>query len=619
MISYFPHPYKDEVIYSIVARYHHNMGNTSRYQTMNELFSTINRSITTEYINDIEYLGYKIRHFTRLDKGMDLIENHTTAPLYYPFTKSNTKNPFEITSIYKFKKRSNEIKPKENLHYCVDCLNEQMEKHGEGYWNKWDQIPGVFVCVKHKKPLYKHPINIEKLNYNGFFLPDNDAIKQATTYQLIDIEKHIEIVKDIKYLFNLKACFLVHELYKKYLTVIKVQRIAYPMSQMKKNLSDLLQSTYSEDLLNLLNSNLQKYNWINNLFCEKKILNIHPVRHILLMRALSGSVQDFIENNELFEPFGKGPWICMNPLSNHNKERVVNNVEISIHSAKRIIQGDFSCSCGFVYRLREGENNPLTIPYFSNRVMKKGHVWEECFFYMVNNGWKIKDISEITQLSRVTIRKLIKEGVDPIQNAIRKREMQSMKWREKRTAAYRIVWENAVKSNPNFSRKELAKLNRAVYSWLHQYDSEWLEKNSPTSRKGFCKKEKEKFDLEDSILLIKAQEIINEWKSNEVIIGKPIRVSFNAIVTLLGKKQLFYESEKYPLTSSFINSIQESVQDFQIRKIEVALNTHFKDKLTSKNQLLEISGIRRSIKPEIVTYVDEIIDKHNCKYSKQNI
>ena len=53
MIGYFPHPYKDEVIYSIIARYHHHMGNKSKYHTLEELFTKI-VSLNTEYINNLD-------------------------------------------------------------------------------------------------------------------------------------------------------------------------------------------------------------------------------------------------------------------------------------------------------------------------------------------------------------------------------------------------------------------------------------------------------------------------------------------------------------------------------------------------------------------------------------
>ncbi|WP_117149375.1 TnsD family Tn7-like transposition protein [Paraliobacillus zengyii] len=538
MIGYFPHPYKDESIYSIVARYHYHMGNKSKYHTLEELFSkTV--SLNTEYINNLDQLSSKINHFSN-QPGYELLINHTTVPLYYPFNKTTllTNNPFLLPSIYRYKKRHNDIKPKENLHFCTDCLNEQIEELGEGYWNRWHQIPGVFVCLKHKIPLLKHQMNVERFKINGFVLPDNDSSNQSSTlYKLDDLEKHLALAEDVKFLVNYRACFLEQALYKKYLTIIKIKGIAYPMSQMLKNLSDLLLTTYGNEFLNYMDSNLKDDNWINRLFHEKKLFDIHPIRHILLMRALSGSVESFIHNSDQFEPFGEGPWVCMNPLCDHYLKEVVTKVEVSVHPFNRKIQGDFICNCGFVYRLRQGEFDPCKVPYFSSRVMKKGHVWERNFYKMVNQGLKMNELEEKTKLSRPTIRKILREGIDPIQNAIQKRDKKTKEWRKRKTATYRRVWINAVNNNPNHTRSELANHNRATFAWLHQFDSEWLEENSPVSQKGHRRKEKEDFEEKDLFMVKEVQRINDEWKQHEKVVGKIIRKTFSAICDLLGSNR----------------------------------------------------------------------------------
>ncbi|MBH9968629.1 TnsD family Tn7-like transposition protein [[Bacillus] enclensis] len=612
MIGYFPKPYKDEVIYSIVARYHFHIGNSSKAKTLDELFLSKKTAVNPEYINNIETLEGNIKHLFKEKSDINILMKHTTAPLYFPFINSKLENPYVLSSLYRYNKRLDDVKPKENLHFCSDCLNEQIEELGEGYWSRLHQLPGVFVCVKHKKPLIEHPINIVRLKSSGFLLPESFSFKHISPFNKpINLEEHIAIAKDIEFLFGFRGSFLEDELYKKYITAIRNNGIGYPISKMKKNLSNLLLATYSENTLDLLNSNIKKHDWIDSLFNERKYFNIHPVRQVLLMRALSGSVKDFHETNQCYQPFGKGPWICMNPLSNHYKERVVDNLEISIHSGKRIVQGDFNCDCGFVYRLREGEVNPLEISCFNNRVMKKGPIWNKNFFNMVNEGQKIKDIAAKTKMSRPTIRKMLREGTEPIQTALQKREMLAQEWREKKTASYRILWKTVQNKHPDFTRKELAHLNRAVYAWLHQYDSEWLDKNSPFPQKGHRMKEKQFFELEDSLMLKKAQIINADWEKNEDIVGRQVRKSYSAIAELMGKPALGSVKEKFPLTNNYVRSIQESVEEFQKRKVDQVLLTQVANENITKNQLLELAGIRKTIKSNVDTYVDEVVEQHN--------
>jgi hypothetical protein len=191
----------------------------------------------------------------------------------------------------------------------------------------------------------------------------------------------------------------------------------------------------------------------------------------------------------------------------------------------------------------------------------------------------------------------------------KKKDIQTKGWRKKKTATYRKVWKNAVNSNPGHTRIELANLNRAAFSWLHQFDSEWLEENSPKSQKGYRRKGKGDFEDKDLLMLKEAQLINDQWEQQEKIIGQIRRKSFSAICDLLGRSTI--EKEKFPTTYNYVKSIQESREEFQKRKIILGLETYFKDKNMTKYQLLERTGLRKIIKPSVIPFVDEMLEKHN--------
>ena len=52
----------------------------------------------------------------------------------------------------------------------------------------------------------------------------------------------------------------------------------------------------------------------------------------------------------------------MNPLADHYLEKCIENIEVGTHDAYRILRGDFTCKCGFKYRLIFPEKNPLELP-----------------------------------------------------------------------------------------------------------------------------------------------------------------------------------------------------------------------------------------------------------------
>ena len=91
MISYFPHPYKNEALYSIIARYGIHIGISSKAIISQELFDYSSSGIFPEFTCNIENLSSKLGHFSKEYSQLYFLMHHTTAPIYEPFIKK-TKN-----------------------------------------------------------------------------------------------------------------------------------------------------------------------------------------------------------------------------------------------------------------------------------------------------------------------------------------------------------------------------------------------------------------------------------------------------------------------------------------------------------------------------------------------
>ena len=90
MISCFPAPYPDEVLYSVVARYHLSSGNPIFRQTMDELFGVKKTALSMVLPQRLNVLADRVPSlpFERL-----LLE-HTMYPYYMAFTSLKMKRPF---------------------------------------------------------------------------------------------------------------------------------------------------------------------------------------------------------------------------------------------------------------------------------------------------------------------------------------------------------------------------------------------------------------------------------------------------------------------------------------------------------------------------------------------
>ncbi len=96
MVHFFTDPYKDELIYSAVARYHFYTGNIDFKDTLEELFGKRSIIPSLEIGSNVQMLAKNLgRHYTA---GKILREN-TIFPYYEPFLPLDRKQEI-INDIY---------------------------------------------------------------------------------------------------------------------------------------------------------------------------------------------------------------------------------------------------------------------------------------------------------------------------------------------------------------------------------------------------------------------------------------------------------------------------------------------------------------------------------------
>jgi len=93
--------------------------------------------------------------------GGDLIRNHTSYPyhsvshvddLYWQMEEAIRsgipKSGIERT-VRRMMSKSKYVSAGQYLRYCLACAREDFRKHGEAYWHRIPQLPGVVYCPKH--------------------------------------------------------------------------------------------------------------------------------------------------------------------------------------------------------------------------------------------------------------------------------------------------------------------------------------------------------------------------------------------------------------------------------------------------------------------------------------
>lgn len=323
------------------------------------------------------------------------------------------------------------------------------------------------------------------------YTPKNFLPKyQNLEFEEIDVphdlfEELFNLKEDLEYILDNGKNLDINELKNRCIEFLELKGLSLPQLKRVENIKNLLKQTFSQELIEYLGVNISEIDVskiLNNKRYSIYVSELDYLKTILLMRALAGSVKGFFELKVEYKPFGE-LWICMNPFCEHYKVRSLDKIKIDIHLGTRLLYGEVKCDyCGFTYRLKENED-PLTIPYFSNRIIDKGDMFVSKIYELAEQGYSQNAIAKVANISIPTVSKILNgQYVD-------KWKYLDVKRKEK-TRMYKTIWRKIYKENKHLTRYELSKLNRAAYTWLNKYDNEWLQEKLPPSRVGRTKKER---------------------------------------------------------------------------------------------------------------------------------
>ena len=463
--------------------------------------------------------------------------------------------------------------------FCPDCLKEDLEKHGETYWHRLHQIQGVIFCPVHKVALQNSQIPIQGFNKHQY--------EAATEFncQIADLkcdrspkvkEQLVNLAEDISLLIEgAYPSRTLEWLTKRYQTLLIERSYANVSGRVKhEKLIDDFLYFYDTEFLEILDSSVayeDRSNWLSQIVRKHRKV-FHPIRHLLMIQFLGESIDTFFQNNKQYRPFGKSPWLCLNAAADHYLQPVVTNLEISHCLESKKPLGTFSCDCGMVYS-RSGEDRMEEDKLRIGRVITYGRVWEN----------KLRELVEVKKLGlRATAREL---RVDP--NTINRyvalldltpswtKKKPPIKSKKAETIDLEGIkqqkrenWLELQHKNPKLSKTEIRKIKPDVYAWLYRRDRTWLNNNSPKLQKPKASVNRVDWNNRDREILEQAKSSVEQLLQKD----KPVRITVGKVASSLGLKGLFDKHlDKLPQTKAYLESVGETIEDFQIRRIEWAV------------------------------------------------
>ena len=623
MLTFFTDPYPDELLYSACARYHYYIGNIDYKDTLEELFGK--RSIIPNFYMGC-YLDYLSNQLGCKYSAEDLIWKHTIFPYYAPFLPANRKKELIDEMKYetggalytKLGMVAGSICEKDGIYYCYECAKKDRERYGETYIHREHQLQGILVCPHHRTYLQKYKIDQKDKSRLEFIRLDEKYLnKDNTTSFLRNINPILHKIAALAYKLLQSDTNAIdkNKVLKAYKNLLAKRGLTSTNGGVKQqDLYTEFIGFYHKEILVLLESiidNDDEYNWLRVVTRDLK-RTVHPVRHLLLMNFLVGDTEKFFgEIKEQYNPFGKGPWPCLNKVADHYRQEVILNIEITPDYKTRLPVGTFKCSCGFVYS-RKGPDRTDENRYKIGRIKAFGYEWDGKLKENLKAAtWSLRGIAKKMHCDPMTILKKDAElgiyAFHPEDKEIIQNKKCKNTEDDKKLGNYKETIIETIKDNHLLTRTQIRTLVEKEYTYLYRKDKKWLLEQLPNKIRTTGTTESVDWKKRDAKIMSLVQEKHKELLSREKI----VRITKSLVGKELGLSALLEKKyERLPCTMQYIEQISETIEEFQLRRCKIIIDHLKQEKKPIKLwQVQRQAGIRtnalNNIKAELEKYINE--------------
>ncbi len=405
-------PYEDEDLYSWVSRHIKHSINLGFNDILEELTGQRRYSRRIRYLGQIENIARVLSVFGyNAEMIIDKMTYFNIVKPFYDETKTNIIKDSLLGSSerlynrFSFHKAGMFSAEKFCYKVCPKCFEEDKEKYGEAYLHRNHNIIGIRTCYKHN--CYLDIVNYIVNRKGHYYDVDSEYLPSKIKYPTDEtIDLHNKFNKDIVYLIEGNMSFITSEIIRK---KIKVKLAIMGITNRPFLNNDYLlrdfHSKYSDEFLNEydLGSKIGNVDtWFRKCMYSDKV-NENIFRQIITIRFLFGSLHEFVEFNEVFVPFGKGPYPCMNKICEGYHKKIINRYEGKFHRNRNCYVGTFKCDiCGYTYTLSDKTYNENNIDE-SSRIKSPGELWLRKLEEYVEKGYSRNRIGELLNVSDHTI------------------------------------------------------------------------------------------------------------------------------------------------------------------------------------------------------------------------
>lgn len=405
MLPFFPAFQKDELLYSVVARYHRMAGWRSWSATLEALFGRRHVVASHDLPGHLRALcGSLVSAGSCSSAISDLIERWTLIP-YYIAAASPTSRQAALSAAADGGGSSHlslgfavSCVPRVGaLRFCPCCKAEDMASQGFTWWRRSHQLPGTLVCLRHGALLCETPFGFGRIGRHEFLLADDRSCPTSARTLANDSPACLNILQVIARgeddVLRTGAAVRSTEERRDRLAGAGIMRSQRRVDQAKlleratvffAPAAAFLPGTLSPEAL---------ASWMPGLVRSARS-GTHPLLHVLMDVFINA--QPHVASTTI-GPFGAGPWPCFNPLASHTGEKVV--VDLSSYVTRGRLVARFLCSCGYVYSRSLRADGKMTKPKF----YRYGPLFEPEFRRLISEDASLRAVGRALEIDPKTV------------------------------------------------------------------------------------------------------------------------------------------------------------------------------------------------------------------------
>lgn len=554
----FPQPYPDEMFYNLAGRFARDLGIVSPKKVLSLLYDSSSVVVSADLPGYFGRLGWILTDRYGLS-AEEAVWAFTLLP-YYVAHRSLTDRSAAVQTLVRDRTIglhtwlgicAGNAHHHTFLTLCPECANEDIDRLGEPYWHRAHQLPGAFVCHVHGLPLVSTTVPIRPKGRHEFIAATRKHLARAVTLVSLS-ESERQLAREIAVRSNaLLNSDRKAEPVAVWPTIqARLRAAGYGIGRgWAKRLRTEFVGFYGEHLLGLFEVHgKQDFSlaWLDS-SQRKPRHHVHPFRMILLELFLDRQSQ-YTANN----PFGEGPWPCLNWHAKHYRRSVVTQMTaVATKGVKAFNVARFTCDCGFVYT-RDVDADPMTY----SRIVKFGPLFASQARDLRMAGYTINSIARTLGIDWITAQRLI----DAADDACPTSDTESLSKDQE-------LWLRCVAAMPGVGVKEVRRHHKALFMRLYRCCPEWLKVHSPRLSRTATQYSRVDWSSRDADLACRVEREAETLLS----VKPPVRVTENRIAGNLGCRSLLQQKlDKLPTTRETLVRVCESPFDFRVRRLQVA-------------------------------------------------